>query len=118
MPKFNAFIYADSLKEVGCSEQQSRIHAHAFVSLIEELASKDDLKSFEQRLDNKIDHLEERMNSKMDHIEERMNSKINTVEVVLATKISNVDTKLNWLITLMGTIGILLAVLNFLHGHC
>lgn len=107
MSKFNAFIYADSLKEAGCSEQQARIHAHAFVSLIEELASKDDLKSLEQRLDNK-----------MDHIEERMNSKINTVEAVLATKISNVDTKLNWLITLMGTIGILLAVLNFLHGHC
>lgn len=113
MTKFNAFTYADSVKEAGFTAQQARIHAQGFLVLIDELeqrtnelASKEDLKNVEQRLDTKIDRLEE-----------KMNAKINTVETVLSTKINAVDMKLSWLITMMGAIGALLALMNFFHVH-
>lgn len=96
MPKFNAFTYAESLKQAGVSEQQARVHAEGFMTLVEELASKEDLK----------------------HLEEKMNDKINMVETVLSAKITSVDTKLNWLMTLVGGFGVLLALLNFLHWYC
>lgn len=96
MSKFNPLTYAQALKEAGFAEKQACLLTEGFMNLIDELASKEDLKNLERRLDNRIDHLGEKMD----------------------VKINAVDTKLNWLITMMGAIGILLGVFNFLHLHC
>jgi len=80
-------------------------------NFIQTFATKDDLKSLELRLDSRIDHLEYRI----DHLGQQLNGRINTMESILSAKINNVDTKLNWLVTLMGAIGVMLAFTNFLH---
>lgn len=103
MSKFNPLNYAQALKEAGFPEKQACLLTEGFMILIDELASKEDLKNLEQRLDKRIDHLEE-----------KMDVKFNAMDV----KINAVDTKLNWLITMMGVIGILIGVLNFFHLHC
>lgn len=106
MSKFNPLTYSQHLKEAGFTEAQASVQTEGIMGILDamdsKLASKDDLKNLEQRLDSRIDLLD---------------AKINTVEVVLTGKINNVDTKLNWLITLMGSIGILLTLLNFFHVH-
>lgn len=89
MTKFNAFTYAESLKQAGVSEQQARVHAAEFMALMQELASKEDLK--------------------------REMEYLNTV---FSVKISFVETMLKWLLTFVGLTGVLLAFLNFLHWYC
>ncbi len=114
MTKFNPLTYANSLKKAGIAEPQATIFAEGFHEILEtienDFASKKDLSHLEQRLNNRMDQLDAKINI--------VETRINTVETVLAGKISNVDTKLNWLMSLMGAMGVLLALLNFIHFHC
>lgn len=108
MAIFNSLTYAKRLKTVGIPEQQAEIQVEMLAEIMENMenkfASKEDLKNLETRLD-----------TKMDALETRLDAKIETVESVLSIKIASVDTKLNWLMSLVGLIGIVLAVLNFIH---
>lgn len=115
MPTFNPLSHVERLRAAGATEVQAKVYAECMLELVEmmddkmqameirmetRMASKEDLKNLEVRLDNRIDKLD---------------SRINTVEAVLTAKITNVDTKLNWLMTLMGAVGVVLALLNFVH---
>jgi hypothetical protein len=59
---FDSLGYFEKLKAVGVPEEQAKVQANALRELIDErLATKQDLRELETRLDNKIEKLEYRL---------------------------------------------------------
>lgn len=104
MSKFNPISHAKRLIQAGVPSKHAHAFAEEFAAVIENnLATKDDLRNVEQRLDSKINQVEAVLLSKI---------------AIVDTKIAVVDTKLNWLMTLIGLLGGLLTIVNFLHIYC
>jgi len=97
--------YMKELKGAGVPDQQASIHAEKLAEFMENnLATKEDLKNTEQRLDAKIGG-----------VEHRLDGKIENVRTELSARIGSVESKLDWLIRLIGVVAFMFAAINFFH---
>jgi len=95
----DTLAYSNRLKAAGVPATQAEVHAESLGEILGHLEN-----HFATKQD--IIHLEHKIET-LDH-------KIDTVESALTAKIGAVDTKLNWLISLVSVVGIVLALINIL----
>ena len=100
---FDTLKTAKRLGEAGFEIAQAESLANILgESVIDKLATKDDLGDLEKRLsreiktlDTKIDTVEERLTAKINTVEERLTAKIDQVDERLTAKIDQVDERLS-----------------------
>ena len=75
---------SEDLKKGGFTEEQTATLVDLGRDLsnqaLEKVATKDDLKALEERMDEKLETLEERMDEKLETLEERMDLKFESLE--------------------------------------
>ena len=99
---FDTLKTAKRLGEAGFEVAQAESLADILgESVIDKLATKDDLGDLEKRLsreiktlDTKIDTVEDRLTAKIDQVDERLTAKIDQVDERLSAKIDQVDERL------------------------
>ena len=100
---FDTLKTAKRLGEAGFEVAQAESLADILgESVIDKLATKDDLGDLEKRLgreiktlDTKIDTVEDRLTAKIDQVDERLTAKIDQVDERLTAKIDQVDERLS-----------------------
>lgn len=121
MLAFDTYRFVKDLTSAGMKAEQAEVLANSYAHLVnDQLATKDDLKALEQRLDlkidGKIDALEQRLDAKIIATEQRLDGKIDALEQRLDGKIDTLEQRLNARIAYaqVATIVILSAVMTLL----
>ena len=83
---FDTLKYSKRLKDAGVPDKQAEAEAEALAEVLEvnlkDLATKEDLKTLEQRLGDKINVIEQRLGDKITLLEQRMTIKLGTLMVI------------------------------------
>ena len=83
---FDTLKYSKRLKDAGVPDKQAEAEAEALAEVLEvnlkDLATKEDLKTLEQRLGDKINVIEQRLGDKITMLEQRMTIKLGTLMVI------------------------------------
>lgn len=96
MAQIDTLKYYKDLKASGVSDEQAEAEIRALQSALNDLATKEDLRSELNSLENKIkkkmDSVEAGLNTKIDSVKTKLNTKIDAVEARLGTKIDSIKT--------------------------
>ncbi len=83
---FDTLKFANKLKSAGVLPEHAEAEAEALADIFEvnlkEVATKEDIKHLEERIDSKFIQLEERIDSKFIQLEQRMTIKLGALMVI------------------------------------
>ena len=88
---FDTHKFVKDLTAAGMKTEQAEVLASSYAGLVnDQLATKDDLKALEQRLDGRVDALEQRMTGGMETLEHRLNARMAYAQVATVAVLSAV----------------------------
>ena len=123
---FDTHEFVKELTGTGMKAEQAEVLARTYANLLtDRLATKDDLKALEQRVNGRIDLLhkdieglhkdmqaqEERLTAKMEAQEERLNGRIDGLHKDMQAQIEKAQTRTVIMVT--GILGFLIVILQF-----
>jgi predicted PurR-regulated permease PerM len=93
---FDTHQFVENLIKAKMPKEQAEVLATEYANILtDRLATKDDLKNLEQRLDAKIGGVEQRLDAKIDGVEQRLDAKIENVKDDIKNLEQRLDTKID-----------------------